>query len=135
MVREEAGVILTMDDIPGAPEGVYNPSRKKKVAASEAHKESHKPPRKKVVSLVQKEVKEVAYYIILIPTKTRSGAFGKNPLKTTFPSVPPAPIKKLGKMILHVKEEEYEELEDNIPLVGKTKDMMKYTKDLLKEFI
>lgn len=46
MVREEVGVILTMHDIPDAPEGVYKPSRKRKEVSYKAQKETHKPPKK-----------------------------------------------------------------------------------------
>ncbi|CAI8607750.1 unnamed protein product [Vicia faba] len=50
MAKEEAGVIITINDIPGAPEGsAYKPPRKRKQNASKTMKEVHKPPKKKIV--------------------------------------------------------------------------------------
>lgn len=83
MAREETGVILTIGDIPYAPDEVDKPSRKMKKVASEAHKEIYKPPKKKVVTLVQKEGYKVVSSIVLMPTKTRNEAYGKAHMKTT----------------------------------------------------
>lgn len=120
MAREEAGVILTIDEILEAPDGsVYKPSRKKKQVAFEAEKVVHKPPKKKVIRQkeVQKEVKEVDYTTILIPTKKRSEVTGKTPQKTTSYDMMVVFVKKkkkLRKMVLQPEEEE--EYEDQ-PLV------------------
>lgn len=59
LVRKETRVTLTMDDIPEAPEGsVYKPSRKGKQTSFESEKVVQKPPKRKVVQLIEKEVDE-----------------------------------------------------------------------------
>lgn len=75
MAMEEVGVILTLKDIPEPPEdSVYKPSRKRKQVIFESEKVVQKPPKKEVVHQirVQKEVQDVAFTTVLMPTKIRS---------------------------------------------------------------
>lgn len=135
MTKKEIGILLKMDDIPDAPKLCFKPSRKRKVVTSEAQKETQKPPKKKASASFQKEVKEVIYTIVLIPTKTRSRATRKTPQKINSSYVKPTPPKKVRKMILHVEEVKEEAKEDNHSLVWKSKEVNKLSHELMKESI
>lgn len=117
---------MTIVDIPKAPEGsVYIPSRKRKQVASESEKVVQKPPKRKVVQLidVQKEVQEISSTSVLMSTKTRSGATGKTSQKATTYELS-IKKKKLRKMVLPDVDDNNKE-EDEQPLVKRTKVMNK----------
>ncbi|CAI8597128.1 unnamed protein product [Vicia faba] len=80
---EEAGVVLTKDNIPKGPkDSMLKVPRKRKQAGFVTMKEVQKPL-KKMVTLqkgVQKEVQEVASIIVLMPTNTMIRSI---PWKTT----------------------------------------------------
>lgn len=84
IIREDTEITLTLDVILDAPENAYKPSRKRKQAASETQKKVQKPQKKKVFGSIQKEIMEIVSYIVLMPTKTRSGATGKRLLIRQF---------------------------------------------------
>lgn len=110
MIREDIGIIITMDNIPDAPANAYKPSRKRKQSTSEAQKETQNPHKKKASTYFHKEVKALVSSTILMPSKTISEAIGKTPHKITSSSDKPAPSKKPRKMILPIEEEEEEEI-------------------------
>ncbi|CAI8595352.1 unnamed protein product [Vicia faba] len=118
-----------MDDILEAPKYVYKPLGKIKVVASEVWKETHKPQNKKDMELVQNEVKEVVSSTILMPIMSISVATRRTLQNTTASSVISAPVKKLGKMILPLEEEDEE---DDQPLNRKSKEVKKQNKALEK---
>lgn len=73
----------------------------------------------KVVQMtkVHKEVQEVASTTVLMPTKTRSGAIGKTPQRTTTSELS-VKKKKLRKMMLPSIDDEKKNMMDKLCLRG-----------------
>lgn len=117
-VREEIRVTLAIDDVPKG--NVYKLSRKREQVASESEKVLHKPPKRKVVQIIEvmKEVQEVVSTTVLMPTKTKSGATGKTPHKTTSYELP-VKKKKLRKIELSTVHDEDDEEDEQLFLKEK----------------